>query len=113
VTDTEQYRREPIADIGEYPPERPLRLKSRFKGLEGEEFRVDDQGTKKVFRDCIEEEKQSLFDSGFDRFFAREQPRNYLAEDDLARLERLQQQGTDDDDQHRGVINLDDDDDER
>jgi hypothetical protein len=62
------------------PLERPLRVKSKYKWLEGKEFPVDDQGTQKMLRDCTEEERQFIVDSGSDNIFAREQPRNYRAE---------------------------------
>src|SRR5258705_12078940 len=88
--------------------ERPLRVKSKYKWLEGKEFPVDELGTKKLLRDCTEQERQFIVDSGSDNIFAREQPRNYRAEA-LAR-KRLQQQGADDDDLHRGTVNLDDED---
>jgi hypothetical protein len=61
----------------EYPLARPLRLKSKYRGMEGEPFTVDDQGTKKLFRDCTEEDKQFIVDSGSERFFAQEQPRSW------------------------------------
>jgi hypothetical protein len=62
------------------PLERPLRLKSKYKWMENREFPVDDQGTKKLLRDCTEEDRQFIVDSGSDNIFAREQPRNYRAE---------------------------------
>jgi hypothetical protein len=88
------------------PLQRPLRVKSKYKWLEGKEFPVDDQGTKKLLRDCTEEERQFIVDSGSDNIFAREQPRNYRAEA-FARARVERQQGADDDDLHRGAINLD------
>jgi hypothetical protein len=61
------------------PLERPLRLPSRNKWMEGKEFTVDDHGTQKVLRHCTEGERQYILESGWD-IFAREAPRNYLAE---------------------------------
>jgi hypothetical protein len=58
------------------PLQRPLRVKSKYKWMEGKEFPVDDQGTKKLLRDCTEDERQFIVDSGYDNIFAREQPRN-------------------------------------
>jgi hypothetical protein len=77
------------------PLERPLRVKSKYKWLEDKEFQVDDRGTKKLLRDCTEEERQFIVDSESDNIFAREQPRNYRAE---ALARDRQQQGADDDD---------------
>ena len=48
------------------PLQRPLRVKSRYKWLEGKEFPVDYQGTKKLLRDCTEQERQFIVDSGSD-----------------------------------------------
>lgn len=62
------------------PLQRPLRVKSKYKWMEGKEFPVDDQDTKKLLRDCTEQERQFIVDSGSDNIFAREQPRNRRAE---------------------------------
>jgi hypothetical protein len=62
------------------PLERPLRVKSKYKWLEGKEFPVDELGTKKLLRDCTEEDRQFILEAGSDNIFAREQPRNYRAE---------------------------------
>jgi hypothetical protein len=70
------------------PLARPLRLKSKNKWMENKEFPVDAQGTKKPLRDCTQAERRFIADSGWENIFAREQPRDYTAED--LKWERLQ-----------------------
>ena len=55
------------------PLQRPLRLTSKTRWMEGRQFTVDDQDTRKVLRDCTEDERQYILESGFD-IFARVAP---------------------------------------